>query len=363
MQLSRAERAKFCAQFLVASPKQEDIDAVAHFVEAVQELRASPSFVEEFSNLRIRSWQGASNKEFQGDFPNPIVVEAMLIPFRRLWQPGQPCFYRRVAKILKKYEPKETPWIDEFTFTNKKSMLSRWSLLNPQELSPSDIIDLWLNTRYMHTGMSRRCGKFTRKDFEHHEQRMGKVLFEYYFLQAVHEVAVSFFNLGKCCEGFLLACEGRGLQPSFKMREPLQAGVLRATPGLTIRGDSPADRLWRLKRRRRHQAVATFLSLTDLSDERLAKAVSTVETFDELLQALGITIEQREEIVLQKDNSIISMAGIVDSIDIVLQRRKPRTGWIAKNRSGRLCSSGDCVAILRDQFMELRNALLREPFV
>lgn len=362
MQLSRAERAKLCAQFLVASPKQEDIDAVAHFVEAVQELRASPSFVEEFSNLRITSWQGASKKQIKGDFPNPIVVEAMLIPFRRLWQKEQPCFYRHVANLLKRYEPKETAWVDSFVFSDKNSMLSRWSLMSPQELSPSEVIDLRLNTRYMHTGMSRRRGKFTRKDFEQHEERMGRDLFEFYFLQAVNEAAVSFFNLGKCCEAFLLACEGRSLHPSFKLRQPPKAGDSRLTPGLTIRGDSPPDRLWRLRRRNRYKTIAEFLSLIDLTDEQLAVSVSTAKTFPEALKLFGIAVRRRSATALQHDKTMVRVSGVADAIEKHFLNRKPRTGFLAKRQDGKLYYSGQAIQILDDQYSQLRDALLREPF-
>jgi len=188
--LQRVDRAKMLAQLLVGSPKQEEIDAIAHFVEAVQELRSSPFFIEEFRKLGIRFRVGASKGEIQGQFSSPDVVSGMLIPFRRLWQKGEPCFYHRVANLLKRYVPQQIGWIDSFVFSDKTCALSKWPLLTPQILPPSDVIDLWLNTRYMHAGMSRRRGKFTRKDFEYHEKRMGKALFEYYFQAAVHDVAV-----------------------------------------------------------------------------------------------------------------------------------------------------------------------------
>ena len=35
------------------SPTQEEIDKVAHFVEAIRELRRSPFFIEEYKNLEV----------------------------------------------------------------------------------------------------------------------------------------------------------------------------------------------------------------------------------------------------------------------------------------------------------------------
>ena len=84
-------------------PSQFEIDAIAHFVEAVRELRKSPFFIEEHRSLSISNW--GSKEGPRGQFPDPQIIRAALVPFRRVWNQNEFCYYIKVANILRRYIP------------------------------------------------------------------------------------------------------------------------------------------------------------------------------------------------------------------------------------------------------------------
>ena len=52
-------------------------------------------------------------------------------------------------------------------------------------LNVRDIIDVWINTRYMHTGKSGRVGRFTRQDFRRFEKQAGAPQFAFTFVHTI----------------------------------------------------------------------------------------------------------------------------------------------------------------------------------
>lgn len=134
------------------TPAQKEIEAVTHFVEATRELRSSPFFIEEYRSLSISMTQGDSNEKIKGHFPDPNVLKAVLVPFRRLWMEREPCYYQKVANILKKHVQDYRPFIDSVLWDEDKSMLKRISPLSSIRFKLCDVVDVWLNTKYMHVG-------------------------------------------------------------------------------------------------------------------------------------------------------------------------------------------------------------------
>lgn len=61
-------------------PTQEEVDALAQFVEAVAELRLPPFFIEETSTLSISMEGNATRHEVTAQLPDPNVMRGVLIP-------------------------------------------------------------------------------------------------------------------------------------------------------------------------------------------------------------------------------------------------------------------------------------------
>jgi len=344
---------------------QEDVDAVAHFVEAVQELRRSPLLIEEYRDLRLVVRDKIAPPSPEG-FPSPEHVSAMLIPFRRLWQEGDPCYFRKVVKILKKANPSMASLIDSFVYSDKTAVLP---FFRDAPLSPSATITIWLNTKYMHVGKSASVGKYTRQDFERYEREMGKARFEFCFLQAVCEVSRSFRNLEGYCRMFLTDCREKGLNPSFTLADATDDdSIKRETPGYPAPQDTPAHRLWRLRRRRRYDGIARFLALLEpqekenTDNEVLSRHITKSASFDDFVSSLCLRLEQVPNAYAVTDADITNFNGTIDAYHTAVKNMKSRRGFVAKRKDGSFLWSEDYVPILRDQYVELRAALLKEPF-
>ena len=156
-------------------PDAHEIDAIAHFVEAVRELRRSPFFLEEYRDHSI-SWNPeVSNSEMKLKSPDENVLRGVLLPFRRVWLMSEPCYYRKVAKILKRRSPPHRAIVDHLMLDTSQPVRLATARLADVNLSIEDTINLWLNTKHFHGGASSKSGKFTRKDFERVRQDVSPI--------------------------------------------------------------------------------------------------------------------------------------------------------------------------------------------
>ncbi|HUW83243.1 MAG TPA: hypothetical protein VMZ31_10645 [Phycisphaerae bacterium] len=347
------------------TPSQQEVDALAHFVETARELQQSPFFIEEYQSLALSTHWPDPERHIKARFPDEHLVKGMLVPFRRLWQKAEPSHYLRVANILKRHIPQWRGLVDSLLINDRASMLRRLPWFKGITLPLADVIDVWLNTKYMHVGESVRCGRFDRRDFERLQQEIGAVRFEAFFLWAVQEVGICFFNLMLRAAPFLGELKKQGIVPSFTFdgREPAPSSVERSTPGYTPDKNSPAQRVWRLRRRWQYDAWNRFLALVEYADDLAAQVTRRCETFDAFVYESHIHLEYSEDLsALDSDDFTGSVSGI-DNHPTAVNRGLARTGWAGKRRDGIIVWTGDYVPILHDQYLEFREALLREPFV
>ena len=336
---------------------------MAHFVEAARELRTSPFFVEEYHTLSISLRQGDPKEKIKGEFPDTNVIRSTLVPFRRLWHQNEPRHYARVTKILKRYVPEFRWFLDSLTLDGNRSAVRQLPWFKGLSLSLIDVIDVWLNTRYHHVGKSPRRGRFTRAGFERLNEGIGPVLFEYYFLSAVHEAGIAFFNILQCAESFLRGFAARGLTPSFALDpHPAEANVNRRTPGITPPEDTPEQRVWRLRRRNHYDGLSRFLTLIEAQDPIVAQILSDCSSFDDFAARCNITLQQTEDIGSIDKEDCTHFGGCIDNHPTAMRNRHSRRGFVAKRRDGVLLWGEDYLPVLRDQYLEFRTAFLKEPF-
>ncbi len=229
-------------------PTQEQVDAIAHFVEAIRELKQSPFFIEEYSSLTLSMKEGATRDQVSANLSDPSVMRGVLVPFRRIWQQNEPCNFTRVSNTLKKHIPFFRVFIDPLAMDKSQDAVNLFPSWKNDKLSYQDLIDVWLNTRFLHVGSSKKTGKFDRSDFEQLEKQIGMVLFEYYFVVAVWQFGIYFFNILPFAEGFISDLAQRGLAPSFSMiNNASEIGVRRITPGFTPENETSTHQIWCLR--------------------------------------------------------------------------------------------------------------------
>jgi len=347
---------------MIEHPTQSEINAIAHFVEAVRELRHSPFFIEEHRSLRIEMRKG----KIKGVFPDPNIQSRILIPFRRVWQQREVCYYQKVINILKKYIPAIRGVFDVLAPDARRTSIMQIQMPNSTNtpLLPSDIIDIWLNTHYMHVGKAPNCGRFTREYFDLLNNQIGPVFFEFYFLSAVQEFSCWFFNIQTYAESFLTTLTEYGLKPSFLFGSAEQdKNIERWTPGFTPkRKTTPTKKVWRLRRRNHYDGFNNFLDLIGVSNTATANHLHTCDSFDKFVEHCDVVLKNTNEIGLTEQTNYTRIQGCFDNHPTVMQNLRCRKGVIAKQKNGTLVWSEEYVPVLRDQYIEFRNAFNAKPF-
>jgi len=145
-------------------------------------------------------------------------------------------------------------------------------------LTPRDLVDLMLKTRYAHVGGAAKKNRFTRTDLERHEAKVGAPKLEWLFQTTIDSISLTFAMMGDFALSALdhWARNGAG-RPSFMLSSPYPLNELeielkplprieRSTPGWTRTNESDADRMRRYLRRHCFRNISTFLDLLCLSD-------------------------------------------------------------------------------------------------
>jgi hypothetical protein len=247
-------------------------------------------------------------------------------------------------------------------FDDSKSLAGSFEWVKESGLLPTDAIDLWLNTRYHHVGR-KQSHRFTRDDFDRFSQDMGPVLFEFFFLQSIHEFGISLFNVLQCAEGFLATLADQGVHPSFQFISTKDNRIERATPGYTPEENNPSQRVWRLRRRQIFSGISYLLELINFSNEDAAQAIHMSESFDEFADSVGIAIEHAEDFESARtEEDFVAFGGCIDNQMTAYKNQKCRRGFVGKRRNSTLVCGEDFLPIIRDQYAEFREAFTREPF-
>lgn len=344
------------------TPSQEEIDAIAHFVEAARELKESPFFKEEYSSLGLSMREGAAREEIKGRFPDQQIIQGAVVPFRRVWHQGEVCYHARVVNILRRYDPFYRSFLEPLLFKDEIYLSGSFEWTRDCGLTPTQAIDLWLNTRYHHVGRGRPSLP-SRNDFDRFNESLGPVLFEYFFLQSLFEFGISLFNILQCAEGFLRDAEAERLRPSFELVITNDPRISRGTPGYTPPADSKHHRVWRLRRRDNYRGFSYFLDLTDLRDEQVAGLLENCATFEQFTSGAGISLDYTDDFAMARETEDFNaMGGAIDNHSTAVRNGRCRRGFVGRRCDHSLAWGKDFVPVVADQYTAFREAFLREPF-
>jgi hypothetical protein len=326
-------------------------------------LKKSPFFTEEHMTLKLSMQEGATRDQVNAHLPDPVVLNGLLVPFRRLWQQSEPCHFARVSNILKKYSPFVRAFMEPLELNKGDDAVNLFPAWPNEKLSYQDLINVWLNTRYHHVGSSAKAGSFARKDFERMESQIGPVLFEYYFVFALWKFGIYFFNLKPFAEGFISDVSQRGCEPSFSMRSSTPEGsIRRTTPGFSTENDSTTHRVWCLRRRRAFAAFNSFLSIVGLSDQYAADLILQYDAFEQFALGSVIKLTLQTELELPEQNEFTHLSCVIDEHLTAVLNRKCRKGFIGQKSDYSLVLAGDALPIISEQYASFRAELQKSTF-
>ena len=343
---------------MTVTATQRDIDAVAHFIQAAKDLKASPIFTEEQCEIGVTyDERGVTYR-----VPDPRVRDAMVIPFRRIWMQREPAYFDRICNILDRCAPQWRPYIDLFKKSCQHARQKFDYLVKDDPgVAPEDVINMWLYCRLTHAGAT---GKFSRSDYERELSRLGQAKFEYLLLVACYNVGLSYINLLQIAEWVLLSkWASEGLKPSFVFDDDLAAhgtrdckdGVWleRSTPGMTIAADDLAAQLNLLRRRRAFSGMNRLIGMVSVDINRCLHLLQTSSDVDEFLRLAGFAGDTIDHVsVMDGASNIASVSD--DFTDI--QQYPWRKGAIARFDLT-IKMAGQSHQILEEQFVRLKEAL------
>jgi len=346
-------------------PTIEELNALAHFTIAIDELRRSPFFIEEHRSLTLSWADGAKKENFGGNFPDETIVKAALVPFRRVWAQGEPCQYIKVANIVKRYN--RNTLIEKPAHVENQNAIKILKANDDPDITVREIIDAWLNTNYMHVGGKPSKGKrssMTREEFDQLSAKFGKSRFEYFFLDSVWRMGIHLFNIESLCVApFLEDCEQRGLIPSVRLAIIGEENVTRHTPGFSqLPADVQTQRVWRLRRRALYATFSDLLEMAGLKDEQIASPLNSQSTFDNFAMTVGLNLQFVESLEF-KHGKIVQYKGCIDEISMASRNGVSRRGFVALNKDGSFSWTEDYLPIVRDQYLEFRKAYLALEFI
>ena len=354
------------------TPTQNDADYLAHYLQAVRDLKASPLFTDGQTSLGVTSTQqqGSTKGPITYKVPDPRVRDSVAIPFRRMWMKGEPANFDLVGNIIKRHWPQARPHIDNFKAEMKKTRAkyppARFMGLMGEadsSISPEDVIDLWLNCRLAHVGGKPGKGRFTRADFESNSKIYGDARFEYLFMYAVFRVGLWFISLSQLAEQLLKNWAQDGIEPSVFFDNITAVGTVstnsedslqRHTPGITLDESDAESRLALLCRRKKYSEIAKLIDMLDAPKSDNVHFIRASKNVKELVAQSGVTLKSVDN--LNGFDNVLRGSTISD--DFTDFSKLPwRKGMIALLRDQTLLAEGDALNIIGEQLVKLQNEL------
>jgi hypothetical protein len=341
---------------------KDDVDAVASFVEAANELDLEPFFGkdEQFSQ------SGSAEHKTIFHLGDRFHFRSALISFRRIWMPREPSHWKTVTGVLTRQNMPAKISLQ----ASLQAQLIEDFILKPEpylnnEMAGSRVVDLWLNTVFAHGGIS---GPNKRSDFEVTANKYGQGRFEYAFRTRVRWAGEMFRALSKDAAKPALEFFGDelSLRPSFqigaafgtKRKEVTKHGelIIRQASSEHFSEETFEQRFQRILKRTHFDNLAFVLRQFDRTPVEILKAVFAAVSFADLLQKLGGDLEIAPE-NLDDDNRIAD--GFCASCTIY-DNYYQLYGRAMISRQGKVRTAQKAVMILDRQFATFREELLTD---
>jgi hemin uptake protein HemP len=290
-------------------PTKDDVDSLAAFIEAAEELQQEPFFGPD-EKLTL----GHNGKNYYCAFGDRFHFRSALVSFRRIWLNAEASNFYRVLKIINKYESEEwcvKMWVPMIRQQHQQT--ENAPVAHTSNFTTKQLVDLWLNAVFAHNNIAqkRRNPKhFDRVDFERYAKELEYAFFEYSFRMAVRHFGLCYRNLLKCVARPILDSwkEKYGLVPSFQIGAPFGYGMEEMTKdGVKItriastqywNPESPEQKLNRFLSRHEFQRFGDVLKQMDVPN--LVEILNQAESYQDILKKCGFQVELVDVVDRQK---------------------------------------------------------------
>ena len=290
-------------------PTQSEIDSLAAFIEAAEEMQQEPFFGPD-EKLTL----GHNGKNYYCNFGDRFHFRSALVSFRRIWLNDEASNFYRILNIIDKYEHddlKVTMWLPMIRQQHQQT--EKHPVAQNSNFTSKQLVDLWLNTVFAHSNLvqKRRNPKFLdRIDFDRYAKDLDYAFFEYSFRMAVRRFGLCYRNLLKCVARPLLELwnDKHGLTPSFKIGAPFGYAMEETTnDGVKItrkassqywNPETPEQKLHRILSRHEFKMLGSIFQHMDVPN--LVEIIREAKTYVEVLQKCRFQIDLVEFVDREK---------------------------------------------------------------
>lgn len=341
---------------------QEEVDAVASFVEAANELDLEPFFGkdEQFTQ------SGSAEYKIIYRLGDRFHFRSALISYRRIWMVTEPSHWRSVGGILTRSGlPPDICQRAALQLQQIDQYISKPDAYLDKEIVSSKVIDLWLNTVFAHGGIK---GRTKRSEFEAAADKYGHGRFEYAFRVLVKWSGEMFQFLsreaGKPALEFFT--RDKSLRPSFKMgaafgtkrKEVMPNGelIIRQASSEHFSEETFEQRFQRVLKRLPFDNLHSIIKNIDRTSVEVIKATFAASSLEEFL----LRLEGRLEVVPDEAaNPTILAEGFCASCTVHANYSAIYGGAMI-SRQATVRTTEAAVPVLNSQFVKFRQELLTE---
>jgi hypothetical protein len=351
-----------------SKPTQHEVDSLAAFIEAAEELQQEPFFGPDEKRTL-----GHDGKQSYCTLGDRFHFRSALVSFRRIWLAKEASNFYKICKIINKYCHEELCvkfWMQ--TIRDKHQQTEAAHSSNTNGLSKKDIVDLWLNAVFAHNNIaqkSRQPKLLDRMDFERYAKASGYAFFEYSFRMAVWEFGLCYLNLLRCIARPTLNDWNKkhGMAPSFEIGAPFGRGMEEITEdGVKItrkastqywNPETPMQKLERLLSRREFGQLGNILK--QMNTPNLLDIINQSAEYEEVLRACGFQIE----LVAAVDRTKVrqDMAKVEVLALIPCHRDQPPDFDSVIYIGKRIVTQQGAIDFFQSKYKKLKQLLIQEP--
>ncbi len=318
----------FSAQTLMAKnptgvrplPDQCDVNCLASFTEAAEELQREPFFSGDNKTTLAKQSQTGETQ-----FGNRFHFRSALISFRRIRNEREAANFLEICRLLKRFNDGDIS-VEAVQQQHKELTERRWPNL---PLAAGGLVDLWLDAMFEPTRLKNprgeRCG--TRIEFGRLVKAHGHAFVENGCRTSISAIGTCYFALLKVARLALGRWEkDYELRPEFEIgipsglslvaasgAAPAAAAILSSTAG-PLGDESPLQKFERVLATDQFKPLKAVLDSLQLDPLVICEAVKNTNSYQELMGKLGYKIILEPQIHYQDCYSRVGRAGGIRAV-------------------------------------------------
>lgn len=338
-------------------PSPDEVDSLASFVEAIAELEAEPFF----SRDEPRTLSATGDK-FTYRLGDRSHFRSALITFRRIWMQRDAENFDRVCNIISKHTTPTSNGFLAFERDAVRRELEAYpSMPKRIDVTNRELVDLWLNAVFAHSGLRGRTK--LRHRFDALIERYGSGCLEFAFRQVVFTLGLHYRNIKGLAQNLLKHWKAEfGMSPSFQAGSPFGTKRReRTTDGELIVRESSSEyyseenydqRFTRILGRPEFRNLESMLKSLQLSDRELLPHVLKHDTCTALVNESMLTLRT----VARMPENPASSEGLKFFGEFFDHRRG--LIWRLLATDSEILTDADGLTILDSQLQDLKRELI-----